>query len=108
MVARGAQGNPFIFREILQLINTGQMPAPPADEEKAAVLLRQAKLTVADKGEYLAMRQLRKHASWYLKGIKNAARFRDAAVKMNTLEDLKNLLIEVYTDVDIDTIFKNS
>ena len=53
------------------------------------------------------MRQLRKHASWYLKGIKNAARFRDAAVKMNTLEDLKVLLSTVYTDVDIDTIFKN-
>ena len=107
MVARGAQGNPFIFREILQIIDTGQEPAPPTDEEKAKTLLRQAKLTVADKGEYLAMRQLRKHASWYLKGIKNAARFRDAAVKMNTLEDLKVLLSTVYTDVDIDTIFKN-
>ncbi len=108
MVARGAQGNPFIFREILQLINNGQEPAPPTDEEKATALLRQAKLTVADKGEYLAMRQMRKHATWYLKGIKNAARFRDAAVKMSTIEDLKILLSTVYTDLNIETIFKNS
>ena len=108
MIARGAQGNPFIFREILHLLETGSEPAPPTDEEKATAIIRQAHLTVADKGEYLAMRQMRKHASWYLKGMKNAARLRDAAVKMCTLEDLKTLLGSAYPGLDIDGIFSSS
>ena len=102
MVARGAQGNPFIFREILHLLETGLQAAPPTNEEKALTLLRQAKLTIDEKGEYLAMRQLRKHAAWYLKGVKNASRARDAAVKMRNIEDLKQLLSVVYDDIDID------
>jgi tRNA-dihydrouridine synthase B len=83
-------------------METGKEPAPPSDEEKACILLKQATLTIEEKGEYLAIRQLRKHAAWYLKGIKNAARARDAAVKMNSLEDLKALLKIVYPHLDIE------
>jgi len=102
MVARGAQGNPFIFREILELMNTGKVPAPPTIGEKASALIKQAKLSIAEKGEYLAMRQMRKHASWYLKGIRNAARARDAAVKMSTFEDLISLLENLFPELDIE------
>jgi tRNA-dihydrouridine synthase B len=92
MVARGALGNPFIFREIRHLLATGK-PLPLASfEEKAQALLRQARLSCQAKGERTAMRQIRKHAVWYFKGAKHAARLREAAVRVQTLDDLAALL----------------
>jgi tRNA-dihydrouridine synthase B len=92
MIGRGALGNPFIFREINHLLQTGHVLPPSSFNEKALALLKQAKLACAAKGEPLAMRQLRKHAPWYLKGAKNAARLREAAVRLVTLDDLLKLL----------------
>ena len=102
MVARGARGNPFIFREILHLLNTGEERPQAAPEEKAAMLYYQASISVAQKGDRLAMRQIRKHAAWYLKGLKDAARIRDAAVKLETLQELKSLLMSVFPDLDFE------
>jgi tRNA-dihydrouridine synthase B len=92
MVARGALGNPFIFREINHLLRTGEALPPATFEEKSRALLRQAQLSCAEKGEALTMRQMRKHAVWYLKGLRGAARLREAAVRLNTLKDLEDLL----------------
>ncbi len=92
MVARGALGNPFIFREINALLQDGAAIPHASFEERAAALLKQARLACAAKGERLAMRQIRKHAAWYLKGAKNAARLREAAVRVQTLDDLISLL----------------
>lgn len=91
MVARGALGNPFIFREILHLKRTGQRLCAASPKERMETLLRQASLAVASKGERIAMRQLRKHAAWYFKGFAGAARLREAAVRIETLQDLKCL-----------------
>ncbi len=92
MVARGALGNPFIFREINNLLTTGQALPTASFEEKAQALLLQARLACEAKGERLAMRQIRKHAAWYLKGAKNAARLREAAVRIQTYSELEQLL----------------
>jgi tRNA-dihydrouridine synthase B len=92
MVARGALGNPFIFREIGHLFATGEILPPAPFEERARALLRHAALACAAKGESLAMVQMRKHAAWYLKGAKNAARLREAAVRLRTLDELAALL----------------
>ena len=92
MVARGALGNPYIFREINHFLRTGEALPPATFEEKSRALLRQAQLACAEKGEALAMRQMRKHAVWYLKGLRGAARLREAAVRINTLKDLQILL----------------
>jgi tRNA-dihydrouridine synthase B len=94
MVARGALGNPFIFREINHLLRTGEALPPPSFEEKAQALRLQARLCCAEKGEPLAMRQMRKHTVWYMKGIPGAARLREMAVHLNTLDDLDALLEE--------------
>ena len=99
MVARGAQGNPFIFREILHLMNTGEQMDTAAPAEKAAVLYRQAVLSVLEKGERLAIRQIRKHAAWYLKGMPGAAKMRESAVRIDTLDDLKQLLNSAFPDI---------
>ena len=92
MVARGALGNPFIFREINHLLETGEALSPATFDERAAALLKQARLACESKGERNAMRQIRKHAAWYLKGAKNATRLREAAVRLQTYAELVDLL----------------
>lgn len=92
MVARGALGNPFIFREIKSLMQNGTALAPATPQEKTAALLKQARLACAAKGERNAMRQIRKHAAWYFKGMQGAAKLREAAVHLNTLDDLRALV----------------
>lgn len=92
MVARGALGNPFIFREINYFLRTGHELPSAALDEKAKALLKQAELACAAKGERVAMRQIRKHAAWYFKGCRGAARLRDASTQLTTLEDLKQLI----------------
>lgn len=92
MVARGTLGNPFLFREILHLLRTGDHHAPASAEEKMQALMHQAHMTIAAKGEHVAMRQLRKHAAWYFKGFAGAAKLRDATVRLETLSDLQGLV----------------
>jgi tRNA-dihydrouridine synthase B len=91
MVARGSLGNPFIFREIAHLMRTGESMPPATMRERAETLLFQARIAVEQKGERIAMRQLRKHAAWYFKGFSGAARLREAAVRLMTLDDLIRL-----------------
>ncbi len=91
MAARGALGNPFLFREILHLMRTGQTLPPAAPQERMETLLRQARIAVSAKGEYIAMRQMRKHAAWYFKGFAGAGKLREAAVRLETLNDLIRL-----------------
>lgn len=88
MVARGALGNPFIFREIKSLFLNDKELQPATSQEKIAALIKQAELACAAKGERNAMRQIRKHAAWYFKGMRGAAKLREAAVHVNTLDDL--------------------
>ncbi len=92
MVARGAIGNPFLFREIRQLLQYGTESAPASADEKIVALVKQAQLACMDKGERVAMKQIRKHAAWYFKGMSGAAKLREAAVRLNTLDDLLCLI----------------
>ncbi len=90
MVARGALGNPLIFRMIREYLETGSY-TPATTEERLRLAVRQSEIACREKGEHVAVRELRKHACWYLKGIRGGARLRDAAVKCSTLEELKKL-----------------
>lgn len=101
MAARGALGNPFLFREINHFLKTGEKLLPVLPEEKARTLLRQAQLTLQNKGEHLAMLQIRKHAIWYFKGVKNAARIRVATAKLGSLSDLKDLICSVLPEIEL-------
>lgn len=97
MAARGALGNPFLFREIQHLLATGEtMPGADTDE-RMDTLMAQARETVRLKGEKTAILQLRKHASWYIKGLKNARHYREAMVRIGTLADLKAIAEEIKT-----------
>ncbi len=88
MIGRAAQGNPWIFNEVLQYFKTGTVPAPPTKQEKKELILRHAALQLETKGEYIGVREMRKHLSWYTVGMPNSARFRQM---INTMECMKEL-----------------
>lgn len=91
MVARGALGNPFIFEEILAA-EEGREYVRPTPRERLEIAAKQAEMTVVDKGERIAIREMRKHAAWYTKGMKGSAAMRGELVKAETLSELLALL----------------
>lgn len=92
MIARGAQGNPWIFRQILHYEKSGEYLPKPKPEEVVAMILRHAKMQMEFKGEYTGMREIRKHAAWYTAGYKNSARLRGKINETETYEELAELL----------------
>lgn len=91
MAARGAQGNPFLFAQIRELLETGRVKTNPTEQDRIAMCLRQARLAVERKGEALAMKQMRTHASSYIRGMKHAAKLRAQVVRMDTYRQLEEL-----------------
>jgi len=91
MIGRGALGYPFIFREVSAALSGDHVPPPPSFEEKISVLRKQAESSAAEKGEYTAMREMRKQAVWYFKGISGAASIRSECVRLETIADLDRL-----------------
>ena len=92
MIGRGAQGNPWIFSELVEYEKTGVMPARPSNEELKEMMLRHARLQIEFKGEYLGIREMRKHVAWYTKGMKGSAKLRDAINLVESYEELEELL----------------
>lgn len=88
MVGRAARGNPWIFRQIHEYLTKGTLPEPADPEQMRQTILEHAALMVKYKGEYLAVREMRKHISWYTSGMKNSAAFRGRINEMETLEQL--------------------
>ena len=94
MIARGAQGNPWIFSELLEYERTGRMPKRPTPEEIRDMMLRHARMQIEFKGDYLGIREMRKHVAWYTKGLKGSARLRDEINKTESYEELSKPLYE--------------
>lgn len=95
MVGRGALGNPWLFNEINQYLKTGKIPPKPTPEEKLSVMVKQIERMCELKGEYLGIRQSRKHIVWYLKGFRGAASLRNEAGHTSSLEELYALVQKV-------------
>ena len=92
MIARGAQGNPWIFSEMITYEQTGEVPARPDKDAVRKMMLRHARLQLEYKGDYLGIREMRKHVAWYTKGIPKAARLREKINAVESYEELENLL----------------
>ncbi len=95
MIGRGAQGNPWIFRQILHSLETGEELPKPSMEEVTDMLLRHARAQIAFKGEVVGIREMRKHAAWYTSGYKNSAKLRGKINEVETYEDLEALFRSV-------------
>ena len=94
MIGRGAQGNPWIFSELLEYERTGKMPLRPSVEAIKKMMIRHAQLQMQYKGEYLGIREMRKHVSWYTSGLPNSAKLRDEINRVESYEELEQLLEE--------------
>ena len=92
MIGRGAQGNPWIFSELLAYDRTGEMPERPTTDEIKQMIYRHARLQVKYKGEYLGIREMRKHVSWYTSGLPNSAKLRGEINAVESLAELEELL----------------
>ena len=92
MIGRGAQGNPWIFSELIEYEKTGVMPERPSNEELKEMMLRHARLQIQYKGEYLGIREMRKHVSWYTRGLSNSAKLRGEINAVESFAELEELL----------------
>lgn len=95
MIARGAEGNPWIFRQILHYFETGEQLPKPDFSEMTEMLLRHAKMQLEFKGEYTGIREIRKHAAWYTAGYKNSSKLRGRINEVENYEQLEALFREV-------------
>ena len=94
MIGRAVQGNPWIFSQILSFFETGVEPDRPAPDTIRNMILRHAQMLIDEKGEYIGIREMRRHAGWYLSGIKGAARMRGQICQVESIGELTKLLEE--------------
>lgn len=98
MIGRAAQGNPWVFSEILHFFETGEVSEKPNVQELIQMILRQARMMVEHKGEYVAVREIRKHASWYTSGYPNSSRLRGKINSVESFSELEELLKHLIND----------
>lgn len=92
MLARGVRGNPWLFRQTKAYLQTGEkLPKPPM-EEVIETIMRHAKMQIALKGDYIGMREMRKHVAWYTTGYPNSAKLRGKINEIESISDLQYLL----------------
>jgi len=100
MVGRGAQGNPWIFKRILHYLETGEMLPEPTARERVEKALRHGRMLIDYKGEYIGVREMRKHMAWYMKGLPRVAELRGKLNYMERLEDMEALLLAYLDEMD--------
>lgn len=95
MVGRGALGNPWIFRELIAAWKGEPAPDAPTTEDKKTMMLRHFRDLLEMKGEYAAVREMRKHVGWYLKGVHGAAAFRGAVNQITDAGELEKAISNI-------------
>lgn len=97
MIGRAAQGNPWIFRETVRFLEDGSLLSRPDKGEKKEMVLRHADLQREVKGEYTAVREMRKHLAWYTSGMPHSARFRGMINSIETFAELRAGVEEIFS-----------
>jgi nifR3 family TIM-barrel protein len=100
MIARGAMGNPWIFAQALAALS-GRKPVEPAPTERLSVIVRHLEAAVSSTSEKAAVREMRKHISWYVSGLPGAAHFRDSINRAANRQDLLELLGAFFSGLPI-------
>lgn len=95
MIARGAQGNPWLLRQVAEYFKTGVRISDPEPNEKIDVALKHFDLLIKYKGEHIGLLEMRKHASWYIKGIHNASKVKNDINHTKNIDEFRELLISL-------------
>ena len=98
MIGRGARGNPWIFSRINEYRRTGVFPPKPGVDKIKSMIKRHAELQLKYKGEYLGIREMRKHVAWYTIGLKDSAALRNEVNLTESMDELFELLDEKLAD----------
>lgn len=93
MIARGAKGNPWIFKRINHYLETGELLPEPGAEEIKEMLLRHASLQIAYKGEIMGIREMRKHAAWYTAGLPHSSALRNEVNQVESYKEYRDLIM---------------
>lgn len=94
MIGRGALGNPWMLYRTIQYLSTGELMPEPGAEEKVKVAILHMDRLISLKGEAVAVREMRKHLAWYLKGMKAAARVKDVIMEETKRDEMVRILNE--------------
>ena len=97
MVGRASRGNPWIFREINAYLDSGEIIERPTKEEVRDTILKHAALQLEYKGEYTAIREMRKHVAWYTTGLPHSARLRQTVNEMETVAELEESIRSIFS-----------
>lgn len=100
MIGRAALGNPWVIYQMVNYLETGELTGEPSVREKIDVCLLHMDRLIALKGEYVAIREMRKHAAWYLKGIKGSGRYRNGINECEKRQDVVHLLTDLVLEVE--------
>ena len=98
MIGRAVRGNPWIFREINHYLDTGELPERPTADEVCNTILRHAQRELELKGEYTAVREMRKHIAWYTAGYPRSAALRRKVNEIEDFETLKETVQQIFTE----------
>lgn len=90
MIGRGVRGNPWLIGDVINYLATGEHIPRPTNEEIAEVILEHGRMLIEYKGEYIGIREMRKHTAWYTAGMPNSARFRGSICNMESFEELES------------------
>lgn len=96
MVGRASRGNPWIFREINSYLDTGIVPERPTGQEVCDTILKHARLQLEYKGEYTAVREMRKHVAWYTTGYPHSAKLRQLVNEIETIAELEESIRKIF------------
>lgn len=99
MIGRATFGDPWIFAEVKAAINGTQIPERPCLAERVALAVRQFEISEADHGEHVACLEARKHFAWYLRGVRNAAYYKNQISSMNTMQDIYRIAKDIVRDL---------
>lgn len=97
MIGRASLGNPWIFEEILKGVDSNKI----SNVEKLRVILKHIDLEIEEKGEETAVKEMRKHISWYIKNCKDASKFRDVVNRIDNRQELETCLKEYFESFGI-------
>ena len=96
MIGRACRGNPWIFREVTQYLDTGIIPERPTRQEVCDTILKHARLQLEYKGEYTAVREMRKHAAWYTAGYPHSAKLRQMVNEIESIAELEESIRKIF------------
>lgn len=98
MIGRGALGRPWVFSQINAYLEYGRVIPEPPVTERMRVMLKHIEALCEYKGSYVGMREARKHAGWYTKGLRGAAKYRQELGKIETMEQLQEIAYKICID----------